>query len=323
MLIPTFKIEYNNKNITKDVSKYVTNIDYTDFEHGQSDEISITFEDSESLWQGAWIQSKGDSLRLFIGYVGEKLLNCGIFEIDEIQFETPPDTLTVKALATGITKALRQKNSVAYENKTLKQIANSIAKKHGYKLVGNIDDVKVERITQNQQKDLTFLKKLAEQYGYIFKIAENNLVFYKTEKLINAKTARILYKSDLSRISLTQKTSGTYKAVTVTYHNPKTGKKVSATAKNTKVTKGDTLKLNVRCESKQQALLKAKAALSKGGNNKIEGSIDLIGNPNLVAGLNIELKNIGNFSGKYHITEAHHTIDKSSGYATSLEVRAC
>lgn len=323
MLTPTFKIEYNNKNITKDVSKYVTNIDYTDFEHGQSDEISITFEDSESLWQGAWIPSKGDSLRLFIGYVGEKLLNCGIFEIDEIQFETPPDTLTVKALATGITKALRQKNSVAYENKTLKQIANSIAKKHGYKLVGNIDDVKVERITQNQQKDLTFLKKLAEQYGYIFKIAENNLVFYKTEKLINAKTARILYKSDLSRISLTQKTSGTYKAVTVTYHNPKTGKKVSATAKNTKVTKGDTLKLNVRCESKQQALLKAKAALSKGGNNKIEGSIDLIGNPNLVAGLNIELKNIGNFSGKYHITEAHHTIDKSSGYATSLEVKAC
>jgi uncharacterized protein len=323
MLTPTFKIEYNNKNITKDVSKYVTNIDYTDFEHGQSDEISITFEDSESLWQGAWIPSKGDSLRLFIGYVGEKLLNCGIFEIDEIQFETPPDTLTVKALATGITKALRQKNSVAYENKTLKQITNSIAKKHGYKLVGNIDNVKVERITQNQQKDLTFLKKLAEQYGYIFKIAENNLVFYKTEKLINAKTARILYKSDLSRISLTQKTSGTYKAVTVTYHNPKTGKKVSATAKNTKVTKGDTLKLNVRCESKQQALLKAKAALSKGGNNKIEGSIDLIGNPNLVAGLNIELKNIGNFSGKYHITEAHHTIDKSSGYATSLEVKAC
>lgn len=44
---------------------------------------------------------------------------------------------------------------------------------------------------------MTFLKRVA---GYIFKIAEGNLVFYKTEKLINADSAKILYKSDLSTI---------------------------------------------------------------------------------------------------------------------------
>jgi len=37
------------------------------------------------------IPSKGDTLRLYIGYEGEQLLNCGIFEIDEIEYETPPD----------------------------------------------------------------------------------------------------------------------------------------------------------------------------------------------------------------------------------------
>ena len=77
MLQPTFKLEYNKKDITKDISKYVLSINYTDFEHGQTDEIEIVFEDSEKLWQSAWIPSKGDSLRLFIGYIGEKLLNCG------------------------------------------------------------------------------------------------------------------------------------------------------------------------------------------------------------------------------------------------------
>lgn len=122
---------------------------------------------------------------MYIGYVGEKLLNCGIFEIDEIEFSTPPDVLIVKAIATGITKSLRQNNSVAYENKNLKQIANEIAKKHNLTLVGEIDDIRVERITQNKQRDLTFLKNLAEQYGYIFKITDNQLVFYKTQKLID------------------------------------------------------------------------------------------------------------------------------------------
>ncbi|MBQ4114079.1 hypothetical protein IJD34_01605 [bacterium] len=322
MYKPIFKIEYNQKDITTDVSNQVLNIEYTDFEHGQSDEITITFEDTQKLWQGSWIPSKGDSLRVFIGYEGEKLLNCGIFEIDEIEFATPPDILTVKALATGITKALRQNNSVAYENKTLKQIASEIAQKHSLTLVGEIEDVRVERITQNQERDLTFLKKLAEQYGYIFKIAEGNLVFYKTEKLTGADAAKILYRTDLSRISLTEKTSKNYKSVTVSYHNPKTGKKITATAKNENCVKGDTLKINERCENKQQALLKAKAALAK-GNNTIEGSIDLVGNPNLIAGLNVELKDLGYFSGKYHITQTRHFIDRTSGYGTSLEVKSC
>ena len=322
MYKPIFKIEYNQKDITTDVSNQVLNIEYTDFEHGQSDEITITFEDTQKLWQGSWIPSKGDSLRVFIGYEGEKLLNCGIFEIDEIEFATPPDVLTVKALATGITKALRQNNSVAYENKTLKQSASELAQKHSLTLVGEIEDVRVERITQNQERDLTFLKKLAEQYGYIFKIAEGNLVFYKTEKLTGADAAKILYRTDLSKITLTEKTSKNYKSVTVSYHNPKTGKKITATAKNEKCVNGDTLKINERCENKQQALLKAKAALAK-GKNTIEGSSDLIGNPNLIAGLNVELKDLGYFSGKYHITQTRHFIDRTSGYGTSLEVKSC
>lgn len=66
MLKPYFKIEYNNKDITRDVSNYVTNIEYTDFESGESDEINITFEDSAQLWQGAWIPTKGDALRVYI-----------------------------------------------------------------------------------------------------------------------------------------------------------------------------------------------------------------------------------------------------------------
>ena len=70
MLTPIFKLEYNHKNITEDVSDYVVTIEYSDYEQGQSDEITITFEDAEGLWNGAWIPSKGDALRLYIGYVG-------------------------------------------------------------------------------------------------------------------------------------------------------------------------------------------------------------------------------------------------------------
>ena len=49
MLVPIFELFYEQKNITKDVSPYVTSIEYTDVEHGESDELQITFEDSEKL----------------------------------------------------------------------------------------------------------------------------------------------------------------------------------------------------------------------------------------------------------------------------------
>lgn len=322
MLTPIFELFYEKKNITKDVSPYVTSVEYTDVEHGESDELSISFEDSEKLWQGSWIPSKGDSLRCYLGYADEKLLNCGIFEIDEIEYDTPPDVLTVKALATGIKKPLRQKNSKGYENKTLKQIAKEIADKYGYTLIGNIADVKVDRITQNKERDLTFLSKLAEQYGYIFKIAENNLVFYDVQKLKGAKSTQIFYKTDLSHINLREKTSQKYKSVQVSYYDPKKKRTVKASATNKNVVKGDTLKLNVRCSDKKQAILKANAALNN-ADDKIEGSIELIGNPYLIAGINIELKGIGHFSGKYHIKQANHILDRNSGYRTTCEVVSC
>ena len=103
MLTPIFKLEYNHKNITEDVSDYVVMIEYSDYEQGQSDEITITFEDAEGLWNGAWIPSKGDALRLYIGYVGSKLLNCGIFEIAEIEYVVGRlyITLTVNPVVKG------------------------------------------------------------------------------------------------------------------------------------------------------------------------------------------------------------------------------
>lgn len=322
MLVPIFELFYDKKNITKDVSKYVNSIEYTDYEHGQSDELQIIFEDSEQIWQAAWLPTKGDSLRAFLGYEAEKLLNCGTFEIDELEYSTPPDEVIVKGLSTGIKKPLRQKNSNGYENKTLRQIAKEIADRQGLTLVGNIEDICVDRITQNKERDLTFLTKLAEQYGYIFKIAENNLVFYNVRELKNAKSTQIFYKSDLLRINLREKTSQKYRAVKVTYYDPKKKKSLSATVRNDSVQKGDTLNITTRCTSKKQALVQAQAALHK-SDTKIVGSLEFVGNPHLIAGLNIELKGVGHFSGKYHITSARHILDRTSGYKTYCEVESC
>lgn len=320
MQTPVFKIEYENKDITASILQNVSSVTYTDFEHGQSDEVEIQLEDKDHLWKGSWYPSKGDSLKLNIGYIGEKLLNCGSFEIDEMEFAAPPDTITLKALAANIKKALRQNNSVAYENKTLFQIAQEIANKHNLILVGKVRDIKIKRITQNNKRDLEFLKKLAEEYGYIFKVSDNKLTFYETAKLKSQSPALIINRTDIISYSFRDKTHDQYKSCEVVYMNPKDKKTVSASINGTS-TKADVLKLHKRCENKEQAILKANAALNK--NSELEGNITVMGNPHIVAGLNIELKGLYKLSGKYHIKSAKHIIDKNTGYRTELEVEKC
>lgn len=318
---PVFFIEYEQKDITTYITPFVISVTYTDYEHGKSDEIEIQLEDRDHLWKSSWYPRKGDTLTLRIGYEGEPLLPCGSFEIDEIELSAPPDVVSLKGLGTNIKKALRQENTVAYENKTLKQIAEEIAQKHGFELVGEIKEIKVKRITQKQERDLAFLKRLAEDYGYVFKITDNKLVFYEIEKLEKAQVVFVIDRKDMISFSLRDKTHELYKACEVSYHDPKGKKLLTHTTQADGVVKGDVLKLNERCENKEQAMAKAQAALHRKNSLQTEGTITVTGNPKLVAGSNIEVTGLYVLNGKYQIVSSRHTIDRSAGYKTELEVR--
>ena len=318
---PLFFIEYEKKDITAYITPYTLSVTYTDYVHGKSDEIEIQLEDREHLWKSSWYPQKGDLITLKIGYEGEKLLPCGSFEIDEIELSGPPDTVTIKGLATNIKKALRQKNTKAYENKTLKQIAEEIAKKHGYELVGEIKDIKIKRITQKQERDIAFLKRLAEDYGYVFKITDGKLVFYEIEALESQSVVYVIDRKDMISFNFRDKTYELYRACEVQYHDPKTKKVITHTVNADGVTKGDILKINERVENKEQAIAKARAHLKAKNKMQTEGRIVVIGNPKLVAGSNIEVTGLYVLNGKYHIESAKHTISRTEGYKTELEVR--
>ena len=91
---PMFVLSYEQKNITSDITPYVRSVTYTDYLSGQSDEVEVELEDTDGRWVRAWYPGKGDRLTLKIGYEGEPLLPCGVFEIDEIEKNGVAKTLT-------------------------------------------------------------------------------------------------------------------------------------------------------------------------------------------------------------------------------------
>lgn len=316
---PIVEIIYEGTNITTDIKPYIISVTYTDYEQGQSDELLIKLDDKDAKWQSVWYPQKGDKIQAKMGYAGN-LLDCGLFEVDEVDYDIPPDVITIAALATNITKSLREKQTIAYENRTLVDIAKEIGQRQGFTVIGTEGFVKIGRVTQKLQHDLTFLTKLAHQYGYVFKIANNKLVFYKIESLESVNSILILNKEELTSANLKDKTSETYSACRVSYYNNKDKKLHTAFVKGDKGLKNDTLKITERCENKEQAVLKAQAALKNKNCKAVEGTITFPGKINAIAGVNVELKKINRFSGKYHITQSTHTVSREN-YSTSAEVR--
>mgnify|MGYP000891342334 FL=1 len=327
---PQFIISYNGKDITSDISSGLLSVEYTANTENLSDEIAITVEDTDANWRGPWYPTKGDTLSLEFGYKGSALISAGNFKLDEIALSGPPDVVSIRGIAAGFNKAVRTRNSKAFENQSLKQIADAVAKNHGFTVQGTIANVQFSRVTQNRENDLEFLRRIASEYGHIFSVRDSKLIFTNVNDIEKGKAVVSIDRTDLLSYSLRDKTSNVFKDAQVKYHDPKDKTvKEYKTSGNTNAdgedvgdtTQEDTLEIRTKAENKGQAEMKAKAALYHHNSRQKEGTLVVSGNPLLVAGNNMELTGMGAVSGKYHITQSRHRITKGSGYTTEVSVK--
>ncbi|AAU36691.1 phage late control D family protein [[Mannheimia] succiniciproducens] len=327
---PDFSLCYEKTNITADIEPRLVQFTYTDHLEGQSDELTVEFEDISGKWVRQWFPTQGDKLRAAIGYKDSLLVDIGEFEIDEVEYRYKPSTINLKALSTGISKANRTLKPKAYENTTLAQVVAKVADSLKLKLVGKIKAIPIKRITQYQERDVEFLARLAREYHHSFKIVGSQLIFTDKTELGKSEPVLILEERDTISLSLRDRIKDTAKAVDISGFDA-SGKKVvkkrkKATAlrpnlKQVKASSEDTLKVVTRGETQEQIDARGEAALAEQNDNQTAGNITLIGNPELVAGATILLKNLGVFSGKYLIKSSRHSFGRNSGYTTEIEVR--
>ncbi|NJD38455.1 MAG: Cro/Cl family transcriptional regulator [Geobacter sp.] len=321
---PVFRLIYDRKDITAALQPFVLQITYTDVLTGESDDLQINLSDRDHRWKNSWFPGQGDALQLSIGYEGHQLVNCGSFQIDEVELNGPPDTVSIRALAAGVNEALRTENSTGYEDMSFEEIAQAIAKKHNLKLTGKVSAKKrgrkKKRVTQKQEQDLAFLKRIGQAEGVVFSVKDGQLVWHDQDELDGAKTITIIKRTDVNTFTFRAKSNQVYKACEVTYFDPKKKQLITHQFKADGVTTGDVLKLHDRCENYDDAVIKAAAALRHQNGKQIEGTINLYGNPKLAAGANVEIQGFGVVDGGYQILKATHSLERGRGYTTAIEL---
>ena len=324
---PVFRLIYGQKDITSDLTPYVISVTYSDHLTGQSDEIEVVLEDTDGRWIGPWYPGKGDTLTLKVGYDNEPLLACGSFEIDEIEFSDPPSTVSIRGLGSWPGKPVRTRNSMGFEKTTLAAIAQHVAKRNGFTLTGKIRHIPIDRATQYGENDVAFLSKIADEYGYAFKVSGKRLIFTEIATLLAGDAVAVFAPQDMTGIRITDKINFVYKDAKVKHHDSKKKKLVvygvqadGQVGETGKSTSSDTLKTTSRASDKATAQVKAESKLKKANLEQTTGAITVPGDPELVAGLMIGVENLGRLDGKYLVQSALHRIDRASGYTTELEI---
>lgn len=328
---PDFKVIYNSQDITRSLDKYLISLSYLDRTDVESDEIEIVVNDTDKLWSNKWYPEMLASLDVEIGYEGN-MVKIGKFEIDKISFnyDSGGRTVSIKALSAVVSQALRTKRTVAYENITLKRLATSVAGRAHLTVSGTIETIQLGRETQQDETDLGFLRRISEEYGYIFSVKEGKIVFTKMDKLQSRKSVLTIAPANGSAIHIDDETGRTYKVAKQTYYDAAKGQVIQYDQSvgndgdafaGTGNKSQDAFSTTSYVENKQQAELKAQARRMKIMNGQVVGSVTLNkGVPFLVAGNNIELEKIGKNSGIYFIESSRHVLLKGSGYGTAIEI---
>ena len=324
---PLFMLIYEQKDITHTITPYLIELSYRDFLDSQADEVEISLEDTDEAWLYDWYPDAGDGIELSLADEMGQMLPMGRFEITEIEYRYPPSVITIKALSAGPSKARRTNQPKPYTKTTLAAIIREVAKRLNLSITGQIRDVKIDSVTQYQERDMEFLARLAATFGHSFKMVNETLVFYDNQALGDRDAVARIDKTAVIEMSFKDLIKDVPNEVTVSSHNtkdnttktakktvkPKRGKRKKATT--------DTLKITAPNNATQDEVnAMADAHAKKSEDEQIAAEITLTGNPLLVAGQVVMLEQMGKFSGKYLIKEAKHELSVS-GYTTDIEMR--
>jgi len=257
----------------------------------------------------------------------DSVLDCGLFELDNIDLSGPPSLLTLKATSLSYSSTMRQTiKSKSWENVTLKQIARQIAEANGMGVMYEAaDNPKYSRVEQYRASDISFLQKLCHDAGCSLKAANNIIIIFDQAEYEakNAVKTIVFGKSGYIKYKLSTGENDIYTSCRV-YYTDSGGVTISATeyAENYREGEdnGQCLEVRQKVSSVAEAQTLAHKLLRL--HNKLETTavFTFPGDTSLVAGCAVQLSGFGFWDGKYIIKQARHSVSKS-GYTTDITLR--
>lgn len=316
-------IEFKKKKFTKKIDTYLESFTYTDNASGESDSIDITVSNRNKVWNTKWLPEKGDVItaKIMQKYwrnLGKKTLTlmCGTFYIDDITYSGRPLTCNMGAISCPVyDKFNTEEVTKTWENTSIQQIANEIAKAAGLTVYYDADTITITSVEQSNQTNCSFLTSLCSDFGLAMKIYSSKIIILDEEKLEEKKAVCAISETGAMKWTYNETMDGTYTGAKFTYTNPD-----DDTTMEVNIGGGSRIKnISVSANNSMEAQLKGIAVLNNENKKAITASITIPADNRIYAGTNVNLKGFGELNGKYFVEKVKHSV--GSGYTMTLTLR--
>ena len=263
---------FNKVDISDEIAHSISSLNYTDNSKNAIDDLEIELENLDYRWLKEWYPD--ENAQLLVGIHEElenetNFLDLGTFYVDEPTFEN--NRLNLKCLALPLDQNIRdQKNSVAWENITLKELVTRIANKHEMNAEIYAENEFFERLDQNQETDLAFINRVVKETGLNMKVSDDKIIIFDDEEMEKNDTVEIFNINDerIRSFSLKKKNKEIYDNVEVSYYDPDKKKVIKEI-----ITKKELEKRNqLTTESPEEKSSESKTPKNKGKSSKSKKS---------------------------------------------------
>ena len=215
---------FNKVDISDEIAHSISSLNYTDNSKNAIDDLELELENLDYRWLKEWYPD--ENAQLLVGIHEElenetNFLDLGTFYVDEPTFEN--NRLNLKCLALPLDQNIRdQKNSVAWERITLKELVTQIANKHEMNAEIYADNEFFGRLDQNQETDLAFINRIVKETGLNMKVSDDKIIIFDDEEMEKNDTVEIFNINDerIRSFSLKKKNKEIYDKVEVSYYDP-------------------------------------------------------------------------------------------------------
>lgn len=315
---PAYSIVVDGKDYTDKIADRLISLTVTDIEELRSDYMEILLDDRAPHIAAP---DPGAVIKISLGYAGQPLIEKGAYTHTDTDFEGWPLGMVIRAESASLSRAFRARRTRAFDNISLADLLNTIAKDHGYsaKISPDLAAIHIDHLDQVEESDLSLLARAVRDRGGIFKSTGAALVAVKAgegrntmKNLLPAVTVR---PEGLSRFRLSYHETTRVGAVVAKWQD-------FAAARLERVQAGTgtpLMELPAIYPNATDAYAAASAELQKRARSSANGSLTLPGDPNLMAEGRLILEGFRDkVDGEYIITQVKHAIS-ARGYTCDVE----
>jgi uncharacterized protein len=307
-------------DITKKIADRLIEAAITDVAGVDADQFTMTLDDRDNAID--WPE-RGAKLTIDLGYLETGLVNMGSYIVDEVEYQEPPMTITVRGkaadYANGVLKT--QKTRTWSKDIAIGSIVKKIAAEHGLKPLVSADLAKIKLpIThQTEESDLNLLTRLAKDYDAIAKPAGGYLLFVLRGESRDANgnplQQIVIDRDGKSELRVTDADRHKYKSVVAYYHDTASGKRQPVRSG----TGEPTFSMKFSYPTKAQAKAAADAKLKALERQTRVLTVSMPGDPRVIAESPLRVRGFREgVNGAWVATKTVHRFS-NSGYKTSIE----